>query len=86
MGVRLLSLCGGENDESVRWGGCGKRESENVEAVCVVRASLDPVEDSQGVENGGRCDGLVFTVAKLGGVEVKLVMAEGFGNLFRELK
>jgi hypothetical protein len=89
MRVRLLSLCGGENDGSVRWGGFGNRDSENVEVVCGVRPSLESersVEGSQVFGGGGRCGEVVVTIARWEGKGSTPVTAGGLGSLFRDLK
>ena len=87
---RSLSWRGGENEGSTKCGGCGKRDNENVDAVCGVRESLErklSVENSKAVGRGDWRGGLVFTIARWGGKgNTEPAATGGFGSLFRELK
>jgi hypothetical protein len=83
-----LSSWGGDSEGSIGWGGCGKRDSEKVEAVGVVCA---PLERERSVENldtagGGDSRGWVdFTFASGGGKGTGSLAIGGFGNLFLDL-
>lgn len=72
------SSWGGESDGSIPWGGCGNRESENVEGV--VCAPLEFVRSVDTLSVAGGC----FLAG--GGDVTRPVVAGGRGNLFLGLK
>lgn len=84
-----LSSGGGENEGS-RWrGGCGNRESENVEGVGVVCASLKQVLSDEKLKGPGNCDcrrRFSGPCPRRGQSETKPMAVEGFGSLFLVLK
>lgn len=87
MRVRSSSPGGGENEGSMKCGGCGNRDKEMVE--CGVRIALErslSVENSRALGRGERRDAFVFTVANCGGRGTDPKATDGFGSLFRELK
>lgn len=84
-----LSSCGGENEGSMWWGGCGNRDSENVEGVGVVCVSLKRAFSEDNLEAAaGNCDrrSRVDFLSTGGGDRTSLVAAGGLGSLFLVLK
>jgi hypothetical protein len=86
--VSSLSSWGGESDGSIRWGGCGKQDSEKVEGVGVVCAPLECERFVEKLNTAGRGDWrgwADFTFASGGENDTGPVVAGGFGNLFLDL-
>jgi hypothetical protein len=81
-----LSSCGGEKG-SIRWGGCGNRDSEKVDGVGVVCALLERERSVEKLKAAGGGERQVeFTFAGGEGNSTGPVAAGGFGNLFLGLK